>query len=266
MFGIGDTPELTKDGAIISRDKTWFIAVLFLVSLYVVSLIGITITDGIWMSRNGVLVNGTIVGNRTEGTGDRMRFFAMIAYTPEQSGASPPTEIRAELPTEGAYIEGTVISIYYDPGNVKRIQLYNYPEDWYALAFVFVFAMVPFIWLSNNLRRRLNRDIVYIPPPPDPEDYTPTAEEDAEYDRNFAAGRLPEYGEVNGKWAKLPGPGLDTKQLGTDNFKWIFLFAGAFTLLTGLAFLTVGLWFVSIILIPAGAIFCYGAYFLFSGN
>jgi hypothetical protein len=261
MFGIGDPPELNRDGAVISKRPTWHIAVIFIVMLVGALAFASAAIDAIRFSQHGVLVNGKVVSNRSEGTGDDAVHYALVAFTPESNGGATSAEVRAELPDNEAYVEGSAISILYDPDDVKNIRRYYFAEDWFALAFLVGLFGVPCTLLGFNLLRRSRRDIVYTPAPPDDADYTPTAKEDAEYDRNLAAGELPIYGEVNGKWGTLQGKDLEEAKRDFRKGDRMFLAIGLLFVALSVASLILGMWIVSIILFPLGAIFCLVSYF-----
>jgi uncharacterized membrane protein len=98
------------------------------------------------------------------------------------------------------------------------------------------------------------------PPQPDDIEYTPTAAEDAAYDRAKAAGDLPIMGEVDGKWVKLKGKDLEEAQRDFRRGDWMFMTFGVISLLLAIAFLAGGLWFFSIFLFPFGAASFYAGY------
>lgn len=263
MFGIGAPPELNRDGAVISKRPTWRIAVIFIVMLVGALVFASAAIDAIWFSQHGVLVNGKVVSNRSEGTGEDAVYYALVAYTPESNGAATMAEVRTELPDIGAYVEGSAISILYDPDDVKNIRRYYFAEDWFGLAFLVGLFGVPCTLLGFNLLQRSRGDVIYVSPPPEPDyaGYTPTAKEDAEYDRNLAAGELPIYGEVKGKWSKLQGKDLDEARRDFRKEDRTFFAIGLLFVALSIASLILGMWFVSVIFFPLGAIFCLLSYF-----
>jgi hypothetical protein len=135
-------------------------------------------------------------------------------------------------------------------------------QDWLAFAFLIGLFGVAGALVGHNLLRRRRAEIVYGPPPPEPDggDYTPTAAEDADYDRNKAAGSLPIYGEVNGRWGKLRGKDLEEAQRDFRRTDWIFLGVGLGSMLLAIGFFFGGLWVASLLLLPFGALFCYASY------
>jgi hypothetical protein len=264
MFGFGAPPERTIDGAIISRNRSWVISALFVLALAVLGLFSIFAVDVIWMARNGILVNATVLENRAEGTENDPRYYALIAYTPAPSGASPPVEIRTELHHEGTYKEGSAISIYYHPTDLKYVQIYYFPEDWLVLYSIWGLIWSAVVWLGFNLVRRLRGKIVFLPTPEDLE-YTPTAAEDAEFDRNQAAGTPVIGALIDGKWVQLKGKALDDEQAENRKTLRIFMAVGVLCMLVGaglLAFwMVLPALFFAIILLTLGAGFFILGYF-----
>jgi hypothetical protein len=262
MFGIGGPPQRTKEGAIISQFPTWIVTLMFLATLAGVGQLLFTAGDVVWMSQRGVLVSARVVSNRAEVTKKKTFYHALIAYTPDPTGAAPPTEVRVELPDEGAYLEGSEIYIFYDPDDLKHVRRYYFTEDWLSLAILFGLVGVAGALLGHNLHRRRRREIVTIPTPPETDsvDYTPTAAEDAEYDRNKAAGTPKVRALVDGKWITLKGKALEDSLRDDRRSDWKFLAAGLGLMLLAIAFLFNGLWFFSPFLFPLGAAFSFVSY------
>jgi hypothetical protein len=94
---------------------------------------------------------------------------------------------------------------------------------------------------------------------PDNSDYMPTAAEDAEYDRNKAAGDPGIMGEVDGKWVKLKGEDLDEAIRDFRRGDWTFLAIGMVSLIAAVVLVMSGAWFVAIFLFPFGAAFCFAS-------
>jgi hypothetical protein len=98
------------------------------------------------------------------------------------------------------------------------------------------------------------------PPEPDPVDYTPPAAEDAEFDRNKAAGAPKVRALVDGKWITLKGKALEDSLREDRRSDWKFLAAGLGLMLLAIACLFTGLWFFAPFLLPLGAAFSFGGY------
>jgi hypothetical protein len=122
MFGIRGPPQRTKDGAVISKVPTWFVTLFFLATLLGVALLLTTAGDALWLGQRGVLVNAKVVSNREAVSRNKTDHYAVIAYIPVLNGSAPPTEVRVELPDEGAYAEGSEIAIFYDPTDLKHVR------------------------------------------------------------------------------------------------------------------------------------------------
>jgi hypothetical protein len=81
-----------------------------------------TAGDALWLGQRGVLVNAKVVSNREAVSRNKTDHYAVIAYIPVLNGSAPPTEVRVELPDEGAYAEGSEIAIFYDPTDLKHVR------------------------------------------------------------------------------------------------------------------------------------------------
>jgi hypothetical protein len=262
MLGFGAPPERTIDGAIISRNRSWGISALFVLVLSVFGLFSIYATDVIWMTRNGILVNATVLENHAKGTENDPQYYAWVAYTPVPSGTSPPTEIRTELRNEGAYEIGSAISIYYHPRDLKYVQMYYFPEDWVVLYLIWGVIWSVGAWLGFNLIRRMRGDIVFVPIP-EHIDYTPTAAEDAEFDRNQAAGTPVIRALVDGKWVHLKGKALEDEQAENRKTLKTFMAVGVLCMVFGAG--SLAFWMALPVAIFAVILFVLGAGFFTVG-
>jgi hypothetical protein len=268
VFGTGSPQERTRDGAVISKTDTFFVAVIFLALLASLLSNVFVLANDIWMSRYGILSTGTVVSNRIDRSGDHGLTFAMIAYTPLVTGSKPQNEVRAELIDEGWIEVGTSIPITYDPGNLSYVRVAPILLDWSLIMIICLFALIEVV-LGHNLIRRLRGQIVY-PREPEHVDYTPTAAEDAEFDRNQAAGTSALMAEVDGKWIRLKGKALKDSQREDRQSDRAFMAVGIIFLLTAIGGLTVGLvrpsgfeWtdlILPFFCFPFGAGFCFVAY------
>jgi hypothetical protein len=242
VFGFGEVPKLNRDGAVISHTKTFDVVLLFLL-LLCVSLVAIVDTaDAVWMSREGIFVNATVISNRNEESYRSTQTHTLIAFTPETAGSTLPKEVRAELRDTGGYLEGSEMSILYDPANHTHVRLPIATGDWlgqWALFLLGLLVLLP----GRNLIQRHRGDIVYEPDPrySDGVDYTPTAAEDAEFDRNQAAGTPVIMATVDGEWVKLEGEALEDSLQEDRRTLWVFMSIAILCLLIGLGLLAFSL-------------------------
>lgn len=197
-------------GTKISRDSTRFMVFLWFCTLLLFSLSVILVLDSAQMVRDGIFVNAVVVSNRTEENSTGRQFYSTVAFTPEAQGSVPPVQVRAELTSETGFIEGSEVSILYNPADINHIQLFQTRTDIYLSLLSPIICLLLLLMVSFNLLMRMRGDVVFVPDPEDTGElnYTPTAEEDAEYDRNKAASVSVIYGEVDGKWGKLFGKAL----------------------------------------------------------
>ncbi len=225
MFGLNEPVERTACGAVISRNSTRYTIFAWFFTLIVLVLSAILTLNSMRMERDGIFVNGIVVSNRALGNSTDPTIYTTVKFTPEISGNAPAAEVMAELTSDTGYEEGAEISIHYDPADTKKIQLYQTRTESYFMLLGPFLCLLLLLAVSFNLLKRMRGDIVYVPNPQDTGelDYTPTAKEDAEYDRNKASGKSVFFGLVDGKWGRLSGKALaeaeregakETKKLG----------------------------------------------------
>jgi hypothetical protein len=258
------------DAARQSAIPTWVFVAAFALLLAVFIPVLSYLADSIQLARTGTKVEATVISNRAEGTGESTLFYTLVEYQTLKTERALPTAVRAELREEGAHELGSKILIQYAPDDYARIQAVFEPWEWQmSFGFLGIFALI-FGFIGHNILRRVRGDVIYVRPSPtlEREYYVPTAEEDAQFDRNQAAGTPVIMGEVDGKWQKLTGADLEAAQKEFRQDSWIFLAFGIVAIVIGLGGLGFGLlrpsgfqWtdlILPVFALPFGAIFFYG--------